>query len=431
MHKSVNSGKPKREGWFARRKGKKAAIAIYDRIKGKLDEKGLEEYNALTSEQKQAIREKLAGDIRHTKAVADAKEDYGELLKLLQFASTTGNATEWKDDEIDTKLTEALVDVFDNSEYSEAGAVASARMAVQALWNSNYYHGEFWETLLEHNDPMINAFVIHNMSITEGGDEVLMNNQDKLVAKMNLSELGRKFLLKNFDELASETRQQILGFVSTNGMPMDMTPVLPKMIDYPELRIPTMAWMIKGININASHVAKKPELLQKMVQAAAKDMQLQMGKTLTKIHELVEDAVGLERVLIAALYRNFKVDREVNLGEEELEFVKKIVLSHKDHPKIREICAGMLVENESDKAKKLQEEAIVEGAELFDDADVKEQIKGYDVVRLMATVGSKYAKEILESMRDEALDDIKDKDSSNEQKELALKIVNDSAKLLE
>jgi len=431
MQKHVNSDKSKKEGWFARRRGKKEAIAVYERIKGKLDEKGLEEYKALTPEQKGVVREKLSGDILHTKAVADTKKDYKELLALLQFAATTGKTTDWGEDEIDIKLTEALVEVFDNSEYTEPGAVGSARMAVQALWNNNYYHGEFWETLLEHNDPMINAFVIHNMTITEGGDEVLMKNQDKLAAKMNLTDVGRKFLLKNFDELAAETRQQILGMLSTNGMPMDMTPILPKMIEYPELRVPMMAWMIRGININATHAAMKPELLQKMVQAAAKDIQMQMGKTLTKIHELIEDAVGLERVLIAALYRNFKINGEVNLGEEELGFVKKIILSPADHPKIREICAGMLVENESAEAKKMQEEAITEGAELFDDADVKAQTKGYDIVRLMATVGSSYAKEILESMRDEALEDIKDKNASKEQKELALKIVNDSAGLLE
>jgi len=426
MQKGVQSVK---RGWFARRKDKKEAIAIYDRLKEKLDEKGLEEYKALTPEQKGVVREKLAEDVLNKKAIADAKNDYKELLMLLQFAADTGKATEWGETEVDTSLTEALVEVFDNSEYTDKGVVGSARMAVQALWNNNYYHSEFWETLLEHNDPMINAFVIHQMTNTEGGDEVLIKNQEKLAAKMNLSQEGRKFLLKNFNELSAETRQQILGTLSTQGMPLDMTQVLPKMIDYPELRTRTMGWMLTGIKMQA--IPTRPEFLNKMMQAAARDIQMQMGKTLSKLKELVDDAVGLERVLIAAVFRNFKVKDEVELGDEELEVLKKIIVSPADHPKIREMTARMLIENESGKAKKLQEDAIEKGAELFDDADVKEQMKGYDIVRLMAHVGSGYAKEILESMRGEALDDLKDDSISKEHKEFALKIVDDSAKLLE
>ena len=426
MQKSVQSVK---KGWFARRKDKKAAIAIYDRLKGKFDGKGLEEYKTLTPEQKQVVREKLSEDILNKKAIADAKNDYKELLVLLQFAADTGKATEWDETEVDTNLTEALVEVFDNSEYTNKGAEGSARMAVQALWNNNYYHSEFWETLLEHNDPMINAFVIHQMTNTEGGDEVLIKNQEKLAAKMNLSQEGRRFLLKNFSELSAETRQQVLGTLSTQGMPLDMTRVLPKMIDYPELRAKTMGWMISGIRMQT--IRTNPESLNKMVQAAARDMQMQIGKTLSKIKDLVDDAVGLERVLIAAVFRNFKVREEIELGEEELEVLKDIVVSPADHPKIREITARMLVENESDKSKKLQEETIEKGAELFDEAEVKEQMKGYDIVKLMAYVGSGYAKEILESMRDEASEDLKDDNISKEQKELALRIVKDSAKLLE
>lgn len=422
---------PKKKGWFARRKDKKEAIAIYTRLKGKLDEKGLDEYTALTPEQKQVIREKLAGDITHTKAVADAKQDYKELLKLLQFAATTGKATEWDEDDVDEKLTEALVEVFDNCEYNENGSVGSARMAVQALWNNNYYHGEFWETLLEHNDPMINAFVIHQVSITEGGNEVLMKNQEKLASKLYLSDLGRKFLVKNFSELNPETRRQMLTILSTHGIPTDMIHLIPQMIDYPELKVPTMGWMISGIKIQSTKGAMNQIVLQKIMLDAFENIKIQIGKTLNKIKSSFDEAKGLERIVAAAVFKNFGIKAEVELGEEELENLKAIIINPADHPKIREITARMLVENESEGAKKIQEEVIEKGAELFDESDVQKQSRGYDIVKLMTAVGSEYAKEVLETMRDEAVDDLKDKDIDEAQKELALKIVDDSAKLLE
>ena len=432
MQKSVNSVEPvKKKGWFARRKDKKDAIALFDKLYEKLGEKGLKLYKKMTPLQKETCRGKLAEQITHEKATADAKHDYKKLHAFLQMASATGEITEWEDNEVDYKLTEALVDVFVNTEYTDLESVVSARMAVHALWNNNYYHSEFWETLLEHNDPCINAFIIRQMAKSEGGDEVLMKNQEKLASKLYLSDLGRKFLVKNFSGLNPETRRQILGILSTHGIPTDMTHLIPQMIDYPELKVPTMTWMISGIKIQSTKGAMNQIVLQKIMLDAVENIKMQIGKTLDKIKSSLDEAKGLERVVAAAVFKNFAVKVEVELGEEELEFLKKIIINPADHPKLRELSAKLLIEIESEEAKKIQEEAIEKGAEFFDESDVQKQLRGYDIVRLMTTVGSEYAKEILETMRDEALDDLKDNGASKEQKEFALKIVNDSAKLLE
>lgn len=428
MQKSVESADKK--GWFARRKDKKEAVAFYERIKEKLDKKLIEEYKELNPEQKKAVREKLADDITWTKAVSDGKRDYTDLIKLLRLAAVTGKVTDWAVDKTDYELTESIIEVFDKSEYIQEGAVISARLAVEALWNNNYYHSEFWETLLEHNDPVINAYVINQFTTTEGGDEILMKNQEKLVAKMGVSEPGRKFLVENFSSLSKETRRQVLGIFSAQGVPMDMSPLISEMVDYPDIKVPAMAWMIAGIKVSATQMVD-PKALNTVVRESVEKVKTEIGKALDKIITSVDETSGLVRAVSAGVIKTFKADAKVELGEEELEVLKTIVLSPGDHAKVRSVSGMLLTENETEGAKKLVEETINEGAELFDDADVQKQAMGYDVIRIMIMAGSKYAKEILESMKDEALDDLKDKNASKEQKELALKIVNESAKLLE